>query len=287
VQTVAGRVWRQAGYAEADGALLLARNVAILQAVQRGAARPTLRWYRYERPCVVLGYGQNPGAVDLAACAAHGFSVLRRPAGGSAVLADGGLLGMSVTLPVPYPLVSDDLTESYRWLGETLAAALAGMGAAARLVEVAEARADTASVRSSNDPVERARAAACFGTFSPYEVAAGARKVVGLAQVRRRSAALFQVGVLLRSANRELAQVLQCPADEREALVQALDLHTVDLQTLLARPVAPTEVIAAVEHELERRWGVCLESEPLTASEEESARQALPGLVHLPAPVAF
>ncbi|MBI4492191.1 MAG: ligase [Chloroflexi bacterium] len=277
-----GDVWRQAGYAEADGALLLARNVAMLEAVGRGQAPPTLRWYRYERACVVLGYGQTVRAVDPQACAAHGVAVLRRPAGGSAVLADRGLLGLAIALPLPHPLALADLTESYRWLGETLAAALAGLGIPTQLVSIAEARADAQAARAAADEADRVRSLACFGTFSPYEVAVGQRKLVGLAQVRRGHAALYQVGFLLRSSTALLAQLLACSPAERAALARALEQRTVDLHTLLGREVEPQQIIAAVERELQARWRVRLVPAPLTAEEEAAAHEALSRVVQLP-----
>src|SRR5690606_25581759 len=148
--------------------------------------------------------------------------------GGSAVLADRGLLGLAIALRLPHPLASPDLTESYRWLGETLAAALSRLGVASRLVSIDEARADAAQVRAALTAADSVRGLACFGSFSPYEVAVGRRKVVGLAQVRRRQAVLYQVGILLRSATELLAEVLSCPPAERALLSQALAERTTD-----------------------------------------------------------
>lgn len=272
--------WRQAGYDEAEGALLLAGNVALLEAVGRGEAPPTIRWYRYLRPCVVLGYGQRLSAVDVEACAGQEVAVLRRPAGGSAVLADLGLLGLAIALPLPHPLAVADLTHSYRWLGETLAAALSRLDVPARVVSVAEARADAQAARAAETQADQVRALACFGTFSPYEVAVGPRKLVGLAQVRRRGAALYQVGFLLRSATDLLAQVLACPPSERLALAHALEERTVDLSTLLGRLVEPLELIELVEHELQERLGLTLTRSPFSPAEEALARDLLPQVVH-------
>src|SRR6185437_7460724 len=110
----------------------------------------------------------------LARCAAAGVEVLHRRAGGGAVLVDRDtMLCGAICLPLPHPLLGDDLTASYRWLGEHLSARLG-----ARRVEVAEARADVATLKSRGDPVARLLLGACYGALSPHEVVMGTAKLV-------------------------------------------------------------------------------------------------------------
>jgi lipoate-protein ligase A len=74
--------------------------------------------------------------------------------------------------------------------------------------------------------------AACYGALSPHEVALGRAKVVGLAQVRRRHAALFQAGVLLRDQS-PLADLLRVPDEATRASVRtALTQRTAGLAQL-------------------------------------------------------
>jgi lipoate-protein ligase A len=194
----------------------LARDEAMLEAVQPGA-EPLLRWYRPTAPALVLGLALRHRAdevIDRARCRAAGVEVLERRAGGGAVLLDEGMVCCSVCVALPDARVGDDLTESYRWLGERLATHL-GL----RRVEVAEARADVAALKASPEPVARLLLDACYGALSPHELAnkQGA-KVVGLAQVRRRHAALYQAGILLRDQS-PLADLLRVPDEaSREVL---------------------------------------------------------------------
>lgn len=165
----------------------LAADEALLTQV---ANVPLVRWYTVSSPAVVLGLGlhhRRDSVVDLERCVALGVEVLDRTAGGGAVLLEpDGMLCCTVCLPNP----THDLTESYRWLGNHFAERLR-----LRRVSVEEARGDLASLRERQSPL----LSTCYGGLSPHEVvnAAGA-KVVGFAQVRRRHAALFQVGILLR-----------------------------------------------------------------------------------------
>ena len=118
----------------------LASSAAMLAGVEE-TGQPAMRWYEMAPPALVLGSGQRPADVNIAACAALGVPVVRRSSGGGAVFT-GVSLSLDVALPPDDPLDSHDITESYRWLGEVWVAALASLGIHGRLVSVAEARAD-------------------------------------------------------------------------------------------------------------------------------------------------
>jgi lipoate---protein ligase len=215
----------------------LARDEALLDEVQPGG--PHLeRWYIAASPALVVGLGLRhrvPDVVDLARCAAAGIDVLHRRAGGGAVLVDrDNMLCGAICLPVPHPLLGDDLTGSYRWLGEHFSERLAALGVlGARRVEVEEARSDVGALKSRDDAVSRLLLTACYGALSPHEVMVGTAKLVGLAQIRRRHAALFQIGVLLQDQS-PLADLLRVPDEPaREALRAALRRRTVGLSQLL------------------------------------------------------
>ena len=68
----------------------MAVDEALWRGRQAGGAPPTLRFFAWAPPTVSLGYGQPlAGDVDLAACAALGVGLVRRPTGGSAIYHDG------------------------------------------------------------------------------------------------------------------------------------------------------------------------------------------------------
>jgi lipoate-protein ligase A len=137
-------------------------------------------------------------------------------------------------------MVGDDLTAAYHWLGEQLAERLD-----ARRVEVEEARADVATLRARTDPVARLLLAACYGALSPHEVVLGTAKLVGLAQIRRRHAALFQFGILLRDQS-ALADLLVVPDEAtREELRAELRRRTVGLAPALIRKASARLVLPA------------------------------------------
>ncbi len=223
----------------------LARAETLLAAADEG---PALAWSRVDRPALVVGRAAADAGVDEAACRAAGVPVLHRRSGGGPVLWDADLLALDIVLPRGHPLAGDDVVAAYAWLGEALAAALRSLGLPARTVGIAEARA------AEPHPLA---ARACFGALSPFEVVAEGRKVVGLAQVRRRAGTLFQAGIPLTLDADSLAALLDLGAG-RSAFAGALRERAAGLREL-DPDLGPAEVAGAVEDALARlgeRWAV-------------------------------
>lgn len=271
--TRSARPCRRLPWYDGDAAGALAGAEALLDGLATmGAsnpAAPALRWSLLAQPALYLGASQKPEAADLAACRAAGVAVYKRAAGGNAVLAGPDLLGLDLALPDGDPLLLHDLTQSYRWLGEVWTTALHGLGVDAALVSIEQARANQ---RDMSAGVRLARLA-CFGALSPFEVTVGGRKVMGLAQVRRRHGALFQAALLLRWRPQQVSEMLAAPANERgfpvaptvssdeqvahrqpaaaagarAALTAALAARAVGLDAVAPRPLTRDAIIAAVE----------------------------------------
>ena len=180
----------------------------------RAPPRPSWRVWRYREPALVLGVSQR----ELQALAAAApLAVLRRRAGGGAVLAGPWMLGLSVALPAGHALARDGLLACYRWLGQALAQALSFGGAHCRALAPHELGARPAAARDW----------ACFGSLSPWEVVCDGRKIAGLAQVRTPGCVLLAAGVLLQRPDWELlCRALRQPP--REAL--RLERATIDWQ---------------------------------------------------------
>ncbi len=227
----------------------LAADEALLDAVKPGGPG-LVRWYVVDRPALVLGFAQRLRAaavIDAERADRAGVAVLERRAGGGLVLLDAGMLCLSLALPLPHPLVPADVTESYRWLGERLAAGLRALGVAgARRVDVAAARADGAAVAAWDGPLAPLLRATCYGTLSPHEVAVSGTKLVGLAQVRRRHGALYQAGVLLRNQAALADFVRVANEADRSALRAALARRTVGLVDVLAPSPEPGNLVRAL-----------------------------------------
>jgi lipoate-protein ligase A len=219
--------------------------------LSRPVRAPLVRAWRYRGRAVVLGCSQRPDAAMSAAARDAGVALIERRSGGGAVLAGPWLLGVSVVLPRDHPLLVPAITESYRWFGEAHAAALRRSGIECQAVTVATAVA--VARRWRLPPVGAAPAWACFGGLGPWEVmTAAGRKLVGLAQVRRRAGALLVSGTLL--AEPDWPVLCRVVAGSVSAAAP-LGERTSSCEAELGRPVHPGRmarlIVDEIQHALE------------------------------------
>jgi lipoate-protein ligase A len=251
--------WRLIDLTYNTGPVQLSTSEAVLDAVRSGLAPPTLRFYSWSEPVVILGVGQSGSDLDLAACEAHGCRVLRRISGGTTVYHDADELSFEITVPAGHRLGPPDVRLAYARFAEILSDALARIGVVTRVVEAAEA-----TTRSS-EPLLRP---ACFAALSPYELLAADRKLVGLAQVRR-GGATIQHGAIYRHFDVEkLSRVLAAPSIElAEQRRIALADRVTDLETAAGRPVDLREASDAIRTAFAGATGQQVEAGELTEEE--------------------
>ncbi len=208
----------------------------------------TLYWSMAEPAGLVLGFSQKHDVLNPRAVADLQIPIYHRRAGGTAVLVGPHLLSLDVVLPTGHPFVLPDVVESYRWFGEAWVAALAQLGVQVRTTPPAEAHEQRALLKGDETRErESILRRACYGSLSPYEVAVGQRKIVGLDMRRRRMGGLLQAGVLLHWETSVLARLLGHTLEEEALLRDGLLERAVGLDTLAGRTVTAEEVIAAFE----------------------------------------
>lgn len=166
-----------------------------------------------------------------------------RESGGGAVLTGPWLVGASAVLPYGHPWVGDGLIESYRRLGQLHVEALQEFGVPARAVPPLELRqAEDTSAAESVDW-------ACFGGLSPWEVVnAAGRKLVGLAQRRRRTGVLLVAGTLIGTAD----WALLCAAMGQSQQESTLRRCTASVEEMTGRRPEPERFASALMRRLER-----------------------------------
>jgi len=152
---------------------------------------PKMRFWTYETAGVVLGCSQRGLVSAVGAAQRAGVPLAGRQAGGGAVLTGPWMLSVSVVLPVTHPLSLGGALAGYRRIGEAFAKVLREAGIEAHALTPDEAR--VAQQAGAGPDLQWA----CYGGLSPWEVVVGRRKIVGLAQVRRRTGVLVAAGLLL------------------------------------------------------------------------------------------
>lgn len=221
-QDGASAAWRLLPEATCDAANHLARTQALLESVGARHAPATVCFERWAAPALILGTSQRAAEVDVAACHRLGFAIARRLAGGKAVIATSDYLSLTIVAPADHALVRGDILAAYQRLGAPLVGALRALGLDASLLLLAQARAAQAASPPSS---------LCYGGLSPYEIMVGARKLIGVAQVRRYGAVAYVAG-LYRALDVARHAALVTGDAARASEARNLAASTIDLREL-------------------------------------------------------
>jgi lipoate-protein ligase A len=214
----------------------LALTEAIIDAVGRDLAPPTFRIYGWQGDSMILGVGQQSSEIDSAACSRYQTALLRRISGGTAVLHDEKTISFQLTLPARHPFISDDIHVNYQRIADLVVCVLAKLNIAARVTPLAESRAD-----HPPDGLE----AVCFSALAPYEITAHGRKLVGLAQVRRRATTALQGMVYTSFDPAKTIRLLPAGLRSPQELESALAARATDLSAAAGTVVTVESFVAA------------------------------------------
>jgi lipoate---protein ligase len=199
---------------------------------------PSVLCWHHPSPAIVLGRGQRPSPDLVERAGRERLPLLGRASGGGAVIAGPWMLSLTLLLPAAHAIVRASLPAGYRAVGAACQRSLAQFGFATRIA----AEPSPASRRDGADPLDWA----CFAGVSHGELlAGGARKIVGISQVRRRDAVAVSIGVLLGRPDWEtLVRVWLGHADA--ACARGLDDRTASCDRIaLAADVPPIDTLAA------------------------------------------
>ncbi len=249
--------WRLVLAESSDGASNMAVDEALLESYVPGfePLPPTLRLYSWSPPTLSLGRRQPAaGAHDAAYLEAAGIGLVRRATGGRAVLHEHERT-YSVTGCLRRPPFEGGVLETYRRITEALVEALRILGVDAEGLE--PGRGAAADPGPFGPPV-------CFDRTGAHEIAAGGRKLVGSAQLRRRGAFLQHGSILLRSDPVRLSKAIGSAAD---------GARFAGLEQILGRALDIAVVDAAVVEGFRRTFGLPVVRGSLTAGEEERAEK--------------
>lgn len=238
-----------------DGVTNMATDQAIMEAVGDGRVPPTLRLYRWHPACLSLGYAQSVRDVDESRLHSKGWTLVRRPTGGRAILHTDELT-YSLSLPQDNPLVEGDIVTSYRRLTEGLRRGLEILGV------------DADSRRQSRSS---SGSAVCFETPSHYELTVEGRKLLGSAQVRRQKAVLQHGSLPLCGDIRRICEVLAYASEsEREEAREKVQQRAATLESALGRVIEWETAAHAIIEGFSRAFDLTFEEDFLTP--EESLR---------------
>ncbi len=130
-----------------DPAMHVALDEVITQEVARGERPPTLRFWDWDSPLVVIGSFQSyRNEIDPEGAARHGIGVVRRVSGGGAMFMEPGNC-ITYSLSVPTSLVEGlSFEQSYAFLDDWVMTALADLGIKARYVPLNDIASDKGKI---------------------------------------------------------------------------------------------------------------------------------------------
>lgn len=259
--------WRFLPPADGPGAMQMAADVAVLEAMRAGQSGPLLRFYRWTPPCVTLGKFQPAeGNVQLENCARLGFDVVKRPTGGRAILHHREVTFSLILAERDLPDAGTSIMDSYRVLGTALVDGLRRLGLDAELVD------RKSTVRSGDAGVMMAAGnPACFAAKARCDLMVAGKKIIGSAQMRK-DGLILQQNSLPLAVDFPLWEEVFYRSDWEAVRREG----ATDLNTLAGRVVSEAEVVDALRAGFTSALGVDFIEDTLTPAEDARARELLP-----------
>ena len=212
---------------------------------------PTLRIFNWQPFCISLGYHQEAEEINLAACAAAGIDVARRPTGGGAIF-HAQEVTYSVSIPAEHAWYKFLPLELYRRISEALARGLQCLGAS-----VTFARGEFPPAVISEG---RGLGLACFASSARNEILCKGKKLVGSAQRRFREGVLQHGSILLGPQHRRLIDFLAADQALRRVEQKRLMEYTTTLEDACRRKVDAHEVITVLLEGFQETFSIQFES---------------------------
>lgn len=253
--------WRILVTPPATGEWNMALDEALLMSTSSGKSLPTLRLYDWQPACLSLGYSQPFSEVNLSALSQYGWTYVRRPTGGRAILHRDEIT-YSITAPQSHPFVAGSLMESYRNISRILVMALENFGI--------DVRADKEYELLTK---EQKKAPVCFENPSNYEITANGKKLIGSAQARKYNGVLQHGSLPLIGDIGLITRVLNLP-DETQAYQKVLS-HATTLEEVLQKKISWQEAAENIKNAFIQVVEEDVVEIGLLEAEEELARQLL------------
>lgn len=188
--------WRLIPYSVHDAADNMAIDEAILDAHLNGLVTPTLRLYGWQPRAVSIGYGQKLSSTVESRMKSRGYDVVRRPTGGRAVLHEFELtysfVGSAGGADDFGGALSDSVIGAYKQICQGLILAFKELGVDLELGE------SSSNYKNAHD---------CFLATTSADLHYQGKKMIGSAQLRRKSAVL-QHGSILLNQPQDLMNIL-------------------------------------------------------------------------------
>lgn len=171
---------------------LLDEQRIITEHLNAGVSRPQVLLWQYDTPAIIMGCSQRPDEAQLQSAERAGLPIMRRGSGGGAVMAGPWMLSVTLFIPEAHEIGSLNIIKIFSWLEKIWIQALNDCGVDCKGVD------KTLIDQSKQIAKQQEVQWACYGSLSHGEVVSpDGRKLVGLAQIRKRKGVALVSGLQL------------------------------------------------------------------------------------------
>ncbi len=229
------KTWRLIKTIEANGAMQMATDEAILMHRIKNKVPNTLRFFTWKPSCLTIGYFQNlKKEVDIEKAKESGVGIVRRYTGGGAVFHDKEL---TYSLAISEKDVPQDVIESYKTI---CGAIIKGL--------------DMVGVHSEFKPIN--------------DIVVNNKKISGNAQTRKEGIVLQHGTILIDVDVKKMFSLLKVPDEKiKDKMIKTAEERLTSLAKELDRNVTVSELRRAMIQGFENVFQVKFEESELTVEE--------------------
>ncbi|MBU0691047.1 lipoate--protein ligase family protein [bacterium] len=224
-----------------SGAYQMQRDWELLESAAKGGKVGVVRFYKWDKPTISLGYHQKESMLLLDEMEADAVPWVRRPTGGAAVLHSEEL-----TYAVACPKAERQQTASLvlEYVGRAITEGLRAIGVDAQL----EPRGEPLSALPNRTM--------CFVRTSRWEVTANGRKIVGSAQRKYEGAILQHGSILIGSDHLRIAEYLRLKSEhDRTILREKLNARSTSVEQETGQVIPDAEIREQMERSFRAVFG--------------------------------
>ncbi len=210
--------------------------------LEAGVEMPSVLFWQYDQAAVIMGCSQRPSEDQLQRSQEAGLPILRRRSGGGAVLAGPWMFSVTVFIPPDHPVATQNIIEIFSWLeqiwmGALLACRIPCKGVDLQLIEQSKLISQEENLKW-----------ACYASLSHGEIVSeDGRKLVGLAQIRKRKGVALVSGLHLYPCDWNELSSIVVGSPEPGASLQGLNSDAQGLSGVSAEQLLPDLIKAFIE----------------------------------------
>lgn len=229
----------------ATGEENMAKDINLAKSVKPDEA--IFRLFRWKPYCISLGYNQNFEEIDNSKAARDNIDVVKRPTGGRAILHS-----EEITYSVILPLSKDiSPKQIYRKISNALINGLIYYDPSIRdQLELENSQPDLPTL------LKQKEGTLCFASTAKSEVKFDNKKIIGSAQRKFANSLLQHGSILVGQFHKKLPDYITGDLKIRQMLKRKLDERTIELETILNKPVNYKDLSDCLKKGFESTWEI-------------------------------